>query len=71
MKRVGTTQEFLLDTGVFHALSFPECERLQSGQASFSAGLSVPIELITGFDTEKSDANLMSRHSAITSIMFH
>ena len=66
MKRVSKTQEFLLDTGVFHALSFVECERLQSGQASFSASLSVPFELITGFDIGESNANLMSRHSAIT-----
>ncbi len=65
VKRVSTTQEFLLDTGVFHSISFAECERLQSGQGTFSAGLSVPFELITGFEIEGSDANLMSRHAAI------
>jgi hypothetical protein len=65
MKRVSTTHELLLDTGVFHAISFVEGKRLQSGQATLSAGLSVPFELITGFDVEGFDANLMSRHAAI------
>jgi len=63
---VDTTQEFLLDTGVFHALSFAKCEQLQLGHASFSAGLSVPLELITGFDIGEPDANLMSRQHSIT-----
>src|SRR5680860_1492010 len=53
MRRRQTDYEYLLDTGVFQALSVRNCESLERTGVRIMAGQFVPFELVSALDLEK------------------
>ena len=65
MARRRMDHEYLLDTGVFLALSVPTCESLRRTGVRIAAGQSVPFELVSGLDFDGDQQDLRRRQSAI------
>lgn len=64
MRRRQTDYEYLLDTGVFQALSVRNCESLERTGVRIMAGQSVPFELVSGLDLDD-EQDIKRRRAAI------
>jgi len=64
MRRRQTDYEYLLDTGVFQALSVRNCESLERTGVRIMAGQSVPFELVSGLDLDD-EQDIERRRAAI------
>ena len=64
MRRRQTDYEYLLDTGVFRALSVRNCESLERAGVRIMAGQFVPFELVSGLDLDD-EQDIKRRRAAI------